>query len=301
VLLTGPVTTNGSDEEGPDIIAIHRRRRLGGGLVVAIVVGLAGFAILSKVGCVNMHTPPGHEGYVRSKPIFGAGSFVGTQKGPTSTGWVWRQEVLNVDMRPRTFSEEMSIVTAERLPLTFRAHARIRLREGSVKTVVETYGGGNWYGSNVRAQYQSVVRSKVQALHAFEVKEKSAEIAGAVLADMQARYASSPIEFLSIDIGDVQYPDVVVQSVIRKFVTNEDNERKDVELKIAQKQIDIGIEEAQGVSDSQKIIRTTLDPMFLQFEALNAVEQLAGTTNTTFVVVPFSRQGSAPIIMNVDR
>jgi hypothetical protein len=292
------VPTNGNEHDG--IIGIHRQRRIGGVVVVAVAL-LAALAILSKVGCVNLHTPPGHEGYLRSKPIFGAGSFVGTQKGPTSTGWVWRQEVVNLDMRPRTYSEEMSIVTAERLPLTFKAHGRIRLRDGSAKVLVETYGGANWYASNVRAQYQSVVRSKVQALHAFQVKDQSAAIAAAVLGDMQVRYQETPIEFLSVDIGDIQYPDVVVQSVIRKFVTNEDNERKDVELEIAQKQIEIGIEEAQGVADSQKIIRTTLDPMFLQLEALNAIEQLAGTPNTTFLVVPFSAQGNAPIIMNLDR
>lgn len=283
-----------------DIIPVRRMRRRAPIVTVGIFLGIIILFAVSKVGCVNVHTPPGFEGYIRSKPIFGAGSFVGIQQGPTSTGWVWRQEVVNIDVRPRTFSEDMSIVTAERLPLSFRAHARIRLRPGSVKDVVERYGGADWYAANVKAPYTSAVRDRVQKLHAFEVKGQAGPIADAVLAELQGKYENTPIEFLSIDIGDVNYPEVVVDSVVRKFVTNEDNQRKDIELKIAQKEIEIGIAEAQGVADSQLIIRTTLDPMFLQLEALGAIESLAGSQNTTFMIMPYSKNG-APVILGLDK
>ncbi len=272
------------------------------GAMGAIVLGLAlvvGIGI-ARVGCVNRHTPAGHEGYLRSNPIAGAGAYVGSQRGPTSTGLVWRQEVINIDMRPHTYSEDMSIITAERLPLAFRAHARIQLRKGSVRAVVEKFGGENWYPANVREQYRSEVRAKVQALDAFAVKERSGEIAEAVLADMIKRYEGTPIEFISVDIGDITYPQVVVDSVIRKVVTNEDNERKDIELRIAQRDIDIGIAEAEGVADAQRIIRTTLNPIFLQYEALGAIEALAGSNNTTFIIGPMGKNG-APILMNVDK
>jgi hypothetical protein len=265
------------------------------GAVIALLAGVA------KVGCVNRHTPPGHEGYLRTDPIASAAEFAGTQRGPTSTGLVWRQEVVNIDMRPRTYSEEMSIITAERLTLTFRAHARIRLKEGTVRDVVERFGGENWYAANVREQYRSEIRDKVQALDAFSVKSRSGDIADAVLANMVRRYQETPIEFLSVDIGDIQYPEIVVESVIRKFVTNEDNERKDIELRIAQREIDIGIAEARGVADAQRIIRTTLDPMFLQYEALGAVEQLADAKNTTFLIAPSGKGGAAPFILSVEK
>jgi hypothetical protein len=263
-------------------------------LAVLVVVGMG----LARVGCVNRHTPAGHEGYVRSNPLLGAGEFVGTQSGPTSTGLVWRQEVVNIDVRPRTYSEDMSIITAERLQLTFRAHARIRLRAGKVKDVVERFGGAAWYAANVGEQFRSEVRAKVQSLDAFSVKARSGEIADQVLASMSERYGATPIEVLSVDIGDIEYPAVVVESVIRKFVTNEDNERKDIELRIAQREIEIGIAEAEGVADAQRIIRTTLDPMFLQYEALGAIEELANAPNTTFIIQP--GKGGAPLLLNMD-
>lgn len=267
---------------------------IAGAVVVLLVLAVV---VLSRVGCTNHHTPAGHVGYIKSVPFFGAGEWVGTQKGPTSTGWVWRQEVVNVDVRMRTFTEEMLIPTRNRLELTLKAHARIRLRPERVREVVERYGGENWYANNVKDQYRATVRDKVQKLDVFEVKNEMRRIGDEVLADMQKRYKDSPVEFLSVDIGDITYPKGVVDSVIAKFVTNEENERKDIELEIAQKQIDIGIAEAQGIADAQKIIRTTLDPMFLQFEALRAIEEMAGAPNTTFMMMPVSKGGQMPIVM----
>jgi SPFH domain / Band 7 family len=267
--------------------------------VVFVVLLLGGFG-LSRVGCANHHTPPGHVGYIKSLPLFGAGEFVGVQTGPTSTGWVWRQDVVNLDVRPRTYSEEMTIPTRNRLELVLKAHGRIRIRPELARSVVEKYGGESWYVNNVRDQYRATVRDKVQKLEVFEVKDEMRRIGDEVLADMRARYKNTPIEFLSVDVGDITYPKGVVDSVIAKFVTNEENERKDVELDIAQRQIDIGIAEARGIADAQQIIRTTLDPMFLQFEALRAIEEMADSTNTTFIMTPLGGGASAPVIMIPD-
>lgn len=263
------------------------------------LLGLAGVSLaVGSVGYGNHHTPAGHQGYLRTQPFVTAAEFVGVQSGPTSTGMVWRQEVVNIDMRARTFPEDMKILTAERLELHFTAHARIRLRADSVKSLVEDYGGANWYEANVQQQFRSIVRGKVQSLEAFDVKSKMGSIADDALAELKERYEGTPVEFLSVNIGNIDYPTVVVQSVVRKFVTNEDNERKDIELEIAQRQIDIGIAEAQGVADAQRVIRTSLDPMFLQYEALKAVEELAESPNTTFVIMP-TGENSAPLILDL--
>lgn len=277
--------------------AARQVRRFGplvaGGIILLLVLGFG----LSRVGCANHHTPPGHVGYIKSIPLLGAGEFVGIQSGPTSTGWVWRQEVVNIDVRPRTYREQMTIPTRNRLELVLWAHARIRLRPDRVRDAVEKFGGASWYKNNVQDQYRATVRDKVQRLDVFEVKDEMRHIGDEVLADMQARYSKTAIEFLSVDVGDITYPKGVVDSVIAKFVTNEENERKDVELDIAQRQIDIGIAEARGIADAQQIIRTTLDPMFLQFEALRAIEEMGGAPNTTFIMMPYSKGGSSPLVM----
>jgi hypothetical protein len=273
--------------------------RMGPAIGVGSVLLIIALIALSRVGCVNRNTPAGHEGYIRSNPIAGAGKYIGTQTGPTSTGWVWRQKVVNIDMRPRTYTEEMTIPTSNRLKLELRAHARIKLKKGGVKQIVEELGGENWYVNNVRDRFRGAVRDQVQRLEPFEVKNQINQIGDQVMAQMKEKYKDTPIEFVSVNLGDMQYPEEVVKSVTRKFVTNEDNERKDIELAIAQKQIEIGIAEAQGTRDAQQIIRTTLDEMYLQYEALQAIEQLSNSPETTVVITPFSNNGQSPMIMNL--
>jgi len=292
------VNGNGTGGFGDTSRLVGRVGPMIGAILVLTILSVAG---LSKVGCANHHTPPGYEGYIRSVPLASAGSFVGIQSGPTSTGWVWRQEVINIDMRPRTYSEEMSIRTSKGSEIRFRAHARIKLAQGGVQEIVDRMGGNNWYENTVKRSFQRAVREEVQRLDPFEVKNQSLEIAQKVLEDMKREYEGRPMEFLSVDIGNIQYPDIIVESVIKKFVTVQENKRKDIELQISQREIEIEVAKAEGISDSQRIIRKTLDPLFLQYEALEAIEQLAGSQNTNFLMVPFGQGGNSPFILNLEK
>ncbi len=273
-----------------------------GATVIIMVLSMVG---LSRAGCSNHHTPAGHEGYIRSKPLFSPAEFVGTQKGPTSTGWVWRQELVNIDIRPRTYSEKMKIMTRNGLSISFNAHAVIALKKGSVKNVVEKLGGSEWYRKRVKEIFRGALREKVQEYEdIFAVKNKSTEIADAVKKQMSTETSpdfQKSVQFLDIYIGEILYPPSVVQSVITKFVTSQESETKNVEAQIALKTIEIRKAEADGINIEQEIISKTLDPMFIQYEALSAVEQLADSPNTTFLVVPFSKNGGAPLIMNLNK
>jgi hypothetical protein len=290
------VSSNGMGENAREMA--QRFGPLVGAGVILVVLSVLG---LSRVGCANHHVQPGHEGYIKSNPLVSAAEFIGVLEGPTSTGWVWRQELQQIDYRPRTYSEDMQILTENQLALRFRAHARIQLRRGSVKEVVEVLGGENWYVNYVQREFQRAVRDEVQRLEPFQVKDNMRKIGDSVLTKMKEQYGETPIEFISVDIGDIEYPGVVVESVIHRFVTFQENQRRDVELKIAQKQIEIGIAEARGTADAQKIIRTTLDPMFLQLAALQEIRKLSGGKNATYIIAPYSEGGNAPIIFSLDQ
>ncbi len=289
--------TLSNNENNFSVEAMQRLAPFVGTILFATVVILLG---LSRVGCANHHVPPGHEGYVRSRPIFGAAEYVGALLGPTSTGWVWRQELEILDMRPRTHASAMTIRDKEGNPITFNAYAEVGLRAGSAKTVIERHDGNNWYQESARKTFEESIRSKVQALGSFEVKNSVNNIASEVLAEMVEYNKDRPFEFLSVNIGNIQYPDAIVESVVNKFVTYHENELAEIRERIKIKEVSIGRARAEGVADAQKQIRATLDPMYLQYEALQAIEQLATSNNTTFLIVPFGKSGMSPIIMNMD-
>jgi len=100
-----------------------------------------------NTGCTNPHTPAGNEGYVYEEPrIFGTGGFRGVIKGPANFGAsFWRNRVTNIDLRPLTYDEDLKILAKDDLNVAFRFHAVISIAPGSVKEVVQNYGGKNWY------------------------------------------------------------------------------------------------------------------------------------------------------------
>ena len=115
---------------------------------------------------------------------------------------------------------------------------------------------------------------------------------------MREKFKDGPFIFETVDIGDINYPKQVVDAVVRKLVTNEDNERAEIQAMIASEEIRIGIAEAEGDAQAQEVIRKTLDPMFLQFEALRAMEDLADAKNTNFLIMP-TGESQSPVIMQV--
>lgn len=65
-------------------------------------------------GCyTNPETPAGNEGYVFESPrMIGKGGFRGVMKGPSNYGMsFWRNEVINVDFRPKTYPEFIQYIS----------------------------------------------------------------------------------------------------------------------------------------------------------------------------------------------
>ena len=96
-------------------------------VVAVCVVIVCGFA-----ACTNPNTPAGHEGYVFENPrMFGKGGYQGSLKGPSNFGVsLWRNQIINVDMRPNTYTEAFNILANDDLNISFNFHAVIAINAG---------------------------------------------------------------------------------------------------------------------------------------------------------------------------
>jgi hypothetical protein len=249
-------------------------------------------AIAYGIGGTNAVTPTGHEGYVFHQPwAIGQREFLGAQKGPTSTGLAWRSYVTNIDMRLNTYTEELQIFSSDNLEVTFEAHARIRLRDGSVQSVVERYSGVDWYANNVRRPYTTAVREEVRQHVAFEIKDKSEAIAASVLERLRDEYKDTPIDFVSLSIGNISYPKAVQDRVVQNLASEQRRQRMEVERQIAEARASIREVRAHGEAEAQQIEQATLTPLFVQHEAAELYAALAddkkeGSKARVVVVVP---------------
>jgi regulator of protease activity HflC (stomatin/prohibitin superfamily) len=241
--------------------------------VIAVFVVLL---VVHGIGGTNPVTLAGHEGYVFHQPlIFGQREFVQGQRGPTSTGWRWRQYVTNIDMRVSTYTEPLQIFSSDNLEVGFEAHARIRLRSGSVREVVEHYSAQDWYANNVRGPYTTAVREIVRREPAFEIKDKSEQIARRVLTRLRSEYEETPFEFLSITLGNITYPETVEARVVANLAAEQRRQRMEVQRQIAEAEAQIREIRARGESEAQHIEQATLTPLFVQHEAAELYRALA--------------------------
>ncbi|WP_049766584.1 MULTISPECIES: SPFH domain-containing protein [Shewanella] len=256
---------------------------------LVVVLPLAG----GLTGCTNPNTPAGEEGYVFEKPrIFGAGGYRGTLIGPSNYGVsLWRNEVINIDMRPNTYTENFKILAKDDLNISFNFHAVIAIKSGTVKEVVEKYGAENWYVRFVRETFRTYVRDEVQRYDSVALKENRSEIAQAVSVKLKDYLKTSPFQLNNVIVGNINYPDIVAIAVEKKLAAQQLLSEKETQKEIAQKDAEIRIEEAKGIAQAQKIINETLTPNYLQHEAINAQLKMADSPNHTTVYIPVGTNG----------
>jgi regulator of protease activity HflC (stomatin/prohibitin superfamily) len=233
-------------------------------------------ALVHGIGGTNPDTPAGHEGYVFHQPLaLGQREFIEVQRGPTSTGWRWRQYATNIDMRVATYTEDMQIFSSDNLEVSFEAHARIRLRPGSVRQIVERFSGADWYANNVRRPYVTAVREEVRQHEAFTIKGQSVQIGEAILRRLRQEYRGTPFEFVSLSIGNISYPESVVERVVANLAAEQRRQRREVERQIAEANAQIREIRARGEAEAQQIEQATLTPLFVQHEAAELYRALA--------------------------
>lgn len=249
----------------------------------------------------NPATPEGYEGYVKENPrVFGKGGYRGSLIGPANYGLsLWRNEAINVDVRPKTYTERFNILTKDELNISFSFQTIIKPENGKVKDVVEKYSGDDFYKRYIQEPLRSMVRKNVQVLDSREVKNERAQISAAVMEELKAYLADSPFLVSSTVVGNIDYPDVVTAAVEKKLAALQMLEEKETQIQIAIKNAEIAKEEAKGLSESQAIINETLTTNYLQYLAIKAQLSMASSPNHTTVYIPSGANG-IPMVKTAD-
>ena len=260
--------------------------------------------------CTNETTPEGFEGYIYHKPlVIGSAYFVGDQSGPTSTGVVWRQFLLNVDVRPKNYTEEFHILSRDNLNVGFEAHARIGIRSGTIQKLVEEFGSGRetengfpeWYERAVRQPFRTAVRDVVHKYNAYDVQAQTEAIGVEILNRLQEKYADTPIEFETMSIGNLAYPEAINAEIQRKLAAEQDLERMERERQIAEQEAQIMVTTARGRAAAQSIVNETLTPLYVQHEMLEGFRNLSRSERVTIIAAPADQGSGSPVILGLNR
>lgn len=97
-------------------------------------------------------------------------------------------------------------------------------------------------------------------------------------------------------------PEEVDRAIQAKIAAQQEAEAMTFKKQKAEQEAQIRVVEARGLAQAQEIINSTLTPTYLQHEAIQAYRDLAGSPNTTFVVLPTSPTSTGiPLILNAQR
>jgi len=257
-------------------------------------------AVSAMVGCSNPFTPAGHEGYVYESPrVMGKGGFQGVVKGPGNYGAsLWRNKVINIDIRPTTYIEKFKILAKDDLNVAFKFEAVIKIKPGEVEKVVQDFAGQQWYFRFVKEPFRSFVRNSTQKYTSRALKAQREMISEEVRVNLEEYLQGSPFLLVKLVVGNIDYPPVVAKAVEKKLAAQQLLEEKETQKEIAKRDAEITIEEAKGIAEAQRIINSTLTTNYLQHEAIQAQLAMSSSPNHTTVYIPSGENG-IPLIKTI--
>lgn len=252
------------------------------------------FAVVAMVSaCSNPEVPQGHEGYIYQEPLlFGKMAFRESLRGPATTGVSWRLYTTNVDMRAKSYKEDFELLTSDNLSVSFEVNTRIKLKDQSVKEIVEQWGGTEWYDWNVKEPLRTIVREQVTAFSATDIQLETPKVKQLIAEKLAAKFGATPIMIESVDIGQIQFPGAVAEAISLKIAKKQELERQEFVLAKASKEAAIHVLEALRVAKQQQIISSTLDPLYVQQRAVQVYRTIGASANKTIVVLPNMPEGT---------
>jgi regulator of protease activity HflC (stomatin/prohibitin superfamily) len=250
-------------------------------------------ALVLGAGCTNPEVPQGYEGYVYKRPvIFGKMEFRESLRGPATTGVSWRLYTVNVDMRAKSYKEDFQLLTHDNLSVSFEVNTRIKLKDGSIKEIVEEWGGAHWYEWNVQERLRTIVREMVTRVSATDIQLETPKVRQLIADQLAASFAGTPMVIESVDIGQIQFPKEVAEAISRKIAKQQELQQQDFVLAKTKKEAAIRVLEALKVAKQQRIISSTLDPLYVQMRAVQVYKTLSAASNRTIVMLPTTPEGT---------
>ena len=157
-----------------------------------------------------------------------------------------------------------AILGKDKLPISCKASLVYRLDPSRVKEFMEDYGGiAQSSGRNddevadeimlfayknfIQQPFRTAVRAELSQYNALDASGSLQKISDNVYTQLSKRLDGTPFIVDSVAVGETNPPQAIIESVVRKVQTTQENERKETELQIARK--DIAIQRARGEAE----------------------------------------------------
>jgi len=185
-------------------------------------------------------------------------------------------EVMTV--KTQEFSNTVATLTSEGLPVELDITVLYRLTPGAASNVYQEVGS-NYPDVIVRPQIRSVIRDVVAT---FSSKSLYSAEKTVVATDVDRILApileSRGIILESVLLRDVRLPEDLTAAFEDKLVAEQRIQKKEFEVETQRMEAERMRVEAEGIRDAQKIIDESLTPAYLQWKAIEMMQNRDGAT-----------------------
>jgi len=129
-----------------------------------------------------------------------------------------------------------------------------------------------------------------------QIMEKVSKMETSIIEFVKEKFKSRNSILDRVDLRKITPPKIIDDAIQEKLEMKQKILTKQNEKALAVASAEIKVIEAQGVRDSQDIIKKTLTPMYLQYESIQMMRTLAGSQNTTFIFSPMGKNTGMPSI-----
>jgi regulator of protease activity HflC (stomatin/prohibitin superfamily) len=154
----------------------------------------------------------------------------------------------------------------------------------------------------IRPAIRTAMRDVAAKFNMVDLMQKREEYGTEVLTYMKTAVLGKGVIIDKILIRNIAPPKSIDDSISKKLSAEQELQQKEFELAKAKKDAEIRITEARGIAEAQNIIQQKLTPLYVQYEAIKSYEKLAGSPNTTFIIMPTNPNAAGmPLILGTSK
>ncbi|MBI1924644.1 prohibitin family protein [Candidatus Poribacteria bacterium] len=230
------------------------------------------------------------------KPFHG-----GIQQKIHEDGFKWHlpwNGLVIYDVRWQSKREPIDVLSRDNLHVNMRVSMRLRPNIGELYELHMEIGP-KFYEDVVQPAFIAISQQVLSSYNHDEISERIAEIQDKIVTALHEMLNGKHLDINSIIIEDVSFPKEVADAVEVKLAKKQELFQKEFELEIARKDAEIRRIEAEGLAESQGVIKDHLTDEYLQFLLIQIQQKLVDSPNKTFIFIPVG-PGGVPLLMNLE-
>ncbi len=247
----------------------------------------------------------------------GAGSAGCATVGPGRVGVLWRasggtqtqiygeglysvapwNDLSVYDLRSMSHDEVLQVIAVNGLGIKLDASVRYHLNPNEV-VALQREIGPEYYAKVLEPVLRSEARRVFGRYTPEEIYSTRREIVEREIREgLATKIEGKHIVLEAILIRDVELPDAIRKAIDQKLAAEQEVLKMKYVLEVSKATADERRIEAQGISDYNHTIATSLSPPILEFERIQQLNKLAASPNAKTVVIG-QRAGDAPVLLS---